>query len=527
MPSKQNPQPKKTNNKVETKQKTEVKQPSGGKTTVQTKSEKTVKPVSKQPITKTVVTKQTQTKPVAKPQVKPTVAKAEVKSTVAKTEVKPTVAKAEVKSTVAKPTIKQPIQPKAVAKPEIKKPVSQPIINQPKVVTEAKIIKPGVKVEKSMSKTPIKVADNKTKVTNNVKSKSVSGKKDKLVLKQATHNQILKVERYVLNKTKRIHTLIINFTWLILLVAAIVGFVFYYTFELNVFVTDLSIYLDATVKSVLTIIIALGVQRVLNLALNVIKLRNQRMRTISVLGHSLIKYVIGIFTLVMLLIYFLGEQYITELFAGLGVVALVIGLGCQSLISDIVAGIFMVFEGNFEVGDVVVINNWRGTVVGIGLRTSVIEDIGGNKMIINNTNITELINNSQSLSTAVCKVGIEYDEPLERVEAIIAKNLEHMKQQIPLIRKGPFYKGVQELGSSSVNLLFIANCKEDDIFQVQRDLNRQIKLLFDANDINIPFNQVTVSERVKSKNKATAADKRIANELSHMKNIQHIDAQDK
>ena len=50
-----------------------------------------------------------------------------------------------------------------------------------------------------------------------------------------------------------------------------------------------------------------------------------------------------------------------------------------------------------------------------------------------------------------------------------------------------------ELGESSVNLLFVAKCKEADIYQVQRDLNREIKIVFDDNDINIPFPQVTLS----------------------------------
>ena len=50
------------------------------------------------------------------------------------------------------------------------------------------------------------------------------------------------------------------------------------------------------------------------------------------------------------------------------------------------------------------------------------------------------------------------------------------------------------LGASSVDLLFIAKCREEDIFQVQRDMNRELKLLFDANDIGIPFPQVVVNQ---------------------------------
>lgn len=77
---------------------------------------------------------------------------------------------------------------------------------------------------------------------------------------------------------------------------------------------------------------------------------------------------------------------------------------------------------------------------------------------------------------------------------MIRDNLENIRAHIPAIVDGPYYKGVDALGASSVDLLFVAKCREEDIFQVQRDLNREIKLVFDKNNINIPFPQVTVSE---------------------------------
>ena len=54
------------------------------------------------------------------------------------------------------------------------------------------------------------------------------------------------------------------------------------------------------------------------------------------------------------------------------------------------------------------------------------------------------------------------------------------KEQYPAIIEGPYYKGVTALGASGVDLLLVAKCKEEDIYQVQRDMNREIKLLFDA-----------------------------------------------
>ena len=155
---------------------------------------------------------------------------------------------------------------------------------------------------------------------------------------------------------------------------------------------------------------------------------------------------------------------------------------------------FIVFEGEFEVGDIVVVNGWRGTVQEVGIRTTKIVDAGGNVNIVNNSQITSVINQTQEISVAKCEVGIEYGASIPKVEEVIKNNLDTIKNNIPAIVEGPEYKGVSALGESSVNLLLIAKCKEEDVFQVQRDMNREIKILFDDNGINIPFPQVVVNQ---------------------------------
>lgn len=214
--------------------------------------------------------------------------------------------------------------------------------------------------------------------------------------------------------------------------------------------------------------------------------------TIAKLLSSFLKWAITIAAVMFIL----GAWGIdaTTLLASAGILTLVIGLGAQSLVADIVAGIFIVFEGEFQVGDIVVINNWRGTVQEIGIRTTKIVDAGGNVNIVNNSEITTIINQTQQISLATCTVGIEYGESLNRVELVIKENLEKIRDAIPAIVEGPYYKGVTALNSSSVDLLFVAKCKEEDIFQVQRDMNRAFKLLFDENGINIPFAQIVLNQ---------------------------------
>ena len=216
----------------------------------------------------------------------------------------------------------------------------------------------------------------------------------------------------------------------------------------------------------------------------------KKAKTVSRLVVSFVKWVIFLCAIFFTLDAWGADT--TTMLASAGVITLIIGLGSQSLIADILAGIFIVFEGEFQVGDIVIIDNWRGEVKEIGMRTTKLVDAGGNIKIVNNSEIKTIINQTQELSVAKAYVSVSYNARIERIEAVIADNIDKVKEKIPAILEGPYYKGVSELGESGVSLLFIAKCKEDDIYQVQRDLNREIKIMFDDNNIEIPFNQLVV-----------------------------------
>ena len=214
--------------------------------------------------------------------------------------------------------------------------------------------------------------------------------------------------------------------------------------------------------------------------------------TAAKLFSSFAKYVIAVIALIMMLSA-LGVNT-TALVASVGIIALIIGLGAQSLIADVIAGLFIVFEGEYKVGDIIVIDGWRGTVLEIGIRSTRIVDAGGNVKIINNSSIHAVINQTKQLSVAKAYIGIEYGESLQRVELVIKNNLDTIKKNIPQIVEGPFYKGVAELADPAVVIRFVAKCEEGTKYQVERDMNRQFKLLFDNNNIGIPFPQVVVNE---------------------------------
>lgn len=201
------------------------------------------------------------------------------------------------------------------------------------------------------------------------------------------------------------------------------------------------------------------------------------------------------------------------LLASAGILTLIVGLGAQTLVSDILAGLFIIFEGEFQVGDIVTIGDYWGTVVEIGIRTTKIEDGSKNIKIISNSDVTGVINMTRDYSYSWVDVGIEYGESLERVESILQDEFPHMRERIPGILEGPFYKGVVSLGDNSVMIRVMVLCAESDRGQMESDLNREMKLLFDKHHISIPYPQIVINQPVQFK-EATEWEKRKAEEFA-------------
>ena len=248
--------------------------------------------------------------------------------------------------------------------------------------------------------------------------------------------------------------------------------------------------IPASIRSVEIIVIGIVLNLVLKLVAK-LTFHSNKAVTIARLLLNLAKWAIAIAAFFFILAAWGANA--TMMIASAGVLTLIIGLGSQALVADILAGVFIVFEGDFQVGDIVIIDGWRGEVQSIGIRTTKLVDAGGNIKIVNNSDIRSIVNQTKDLSVAKCYVGVSYGDRLERIEKVIADNLDKIREKIPDIVEGPYYKGVSELADSAVVLLFLAKCKENDIYQVERDLNREIKIVFDDNDITIPFPQVTVS----------------------------------
>lgn len=249
------------------------------------------------------------------------------------------------------------------------------------------------------------------------------------------------------------------------------------------------------IHCLILIALVLALSKLARLIFKNIMQRSNRAKTVITLLDGLVKYgsAIALFFLV-LNAFGVNTKAIWE---SVGVITLIIGLGAQSLIADIIAGVFIIFENEYDVGEIVSIDGFRGTISEIGIRATKITDAAGNIKIINNSDIKNVVNLSRELSLAVVDCEVSYDVPIELVEKILKDNLPAMKEKIPQIIEGPFYKGVSEYKSSNVVLKLFAKCKEEDRFQVQRDILREYHRVFLENGIDFDYEHFVIEKKEK------------------------------
>ncbi len=217
--------------------------------------------------------------------------------------------------------------------------------------------------------------------------------------------------------------------------------------------------------------------------------------TIGKLVNSIFKVVVWVVCVIAVLA--VWGINLAALIAGAGVLTLIIGLGMQSLIADVVAGVFIVCDGTLQVGDIVTIDGWRGTVQEIGIRNTKLINYSGDIRVANNSTIKVFINQSRENSYPTVIVGVAYEENLQHVKEVFEANKAKIKEMCPSLISDVDFNGVDELAASSVNLHFGATCKENDFFVAQREMRGAIKTVFAENGVSIPFPQVVVHEEKK------------------------------
>ncbi len=181
------------------------------------------------------------------------------------------------------------------------------------------------------------------------------------------------------------------------------------------------------------------------------------------------------------------------LWASVGVLSLMIGFGAKDLMNDIIAGLFIIFEGTYKIGDFVEVGNWHGIVEEIGMRYTKIRFFSETKTF-NNSSIREIVNSDGEVAREVIIVPIPYETDLLEVEKLLERELAEIEKNIPGLLKPLRYQGVNSFENRGVCLRITIFCTPYKRRKARRALQREIKLLFDREHITIPYDHVVIKE---------------------------------
>ncbi len=218
--------------------------------------------------------------------------------------------------------------------------------------------------------------------------------------------------------------------------------------------------------------------------------RVQRANTMGTVLRSVSTGVIAVIVVLMVLAE-LGLN-ITPLLASAGILGVALGFGSQSLVKDFLAGLFMIVEDQYGVGDVIDLGEAVGSVESVGLRVTRLRSLDGTVWYVPNGQVQRVGNQSQGWARAVLDVGVAYDEDIAHVQTILGRvgaELRGDPEWAPLVMEDPEVWGVEALSADSVVVRLVVKTVPLEQWKVARELRHRIKAAFDEAGIEIPFPQ--------------------------------------
>ncbi|MBI3091017.1 MAG: mechanosensitive ion channel [Candidatus Tectomicrobia bacterium] len=220
---------------------------------------------------------------------------------------------------------------------------------------------------------------------------------------------------------------------------------------------------------------------------------SQKIKTLAPLARTTLKWSVLGLTLLILM-----EQVgisITPILAGIGVLGLAVGFGAQTLVKDIITGLFILLEDSVRVGDVVILKGTGGLVENVNLRTIRIRDLAGSVHVIPHSSVEMVTNMTKDFSRYVLDIGVAYRENTDEV-------VEILKEIGAEMQKDPVYgpdmlepleiMGVDRFADSAVIIRARLTTKPIKQWNVGREFNRRMKKVFDERGIEIPFPHQTL-----------------------------------
>lgn len=242
------------------------------------------------------------------------------------------------------------------------------------------------------------------------------------------------------------------------------------------------ILFHATVKTI--------IKKIFKLKIKASSVNYQKQQTLSSLVLNIFKYLMFIIAILMLLeLYGIDTK---SILTSLGLVGIIIGLALQDVAKDIIAGFTIIFEDQYNIGDTIEINDFKGEVISIGLKSTILRKYDGEVKIISNRNISEVINYSKAHDIELINVPVAYDSDLKLVDEVLTKICNELSEETPEIVAPMKVLGINSFDDSAIVFLVNLETLPTQHFAPRREFLKRVKIAFDEHGIEIPFNQVVV-----------------------------------
>ncbi|MFB6099167.1 MAG: mechanosensitive ion channel family protein, partial [Salinibacter sp.] len=184
---------------------------------------------------------------------------------------------------------------------------------------------------------------------------------------------------------------------------------------------------------------------------------------------------------------------IGALLATAGIAGLAIGFGAQTLVKDVIGGVFLLFDDILHVGDLVTINGHTGTIEEIGVRLIKLRKFDGELVMIPAGEVRSFGNKSVEWARAIVPVGLSYGQDVESILPIMERVASEWvaENEDIVLEASPQVQGLMDFGDSSVTARVVVRVQPGEQYAAERELRRRLKQTFDEKDVEIPFPQRT------------------------------------
>ncbi len=180
---------------------------------------------------------------------------------------------------------------------------------------------------------------------------------------------------------------------------------------------------------------------------------------------------------------------VTALVASAGILGAALGFGAQSIIKDVLNGLFMVFEDQLGVGDVVDLGIAEGVVERVGIRITEIRDVSGTLWFVRNGEILRVGNKTQDWSRVILDLPVPYNSNIDDIQNLLLDSAKEFAQSPEWRRKimeEPEVWGVQSLSAEAVTLRLVVKVRAGEQWAAERALYRALKDSLDKRQVDIP-----------------------------------------